>query len=153
MKYKFEIEIDAPYELVIRLMDDPSLLSNWQPECIDHMQVNGEPGHVGSQAQVTYNMNGRPFEMTKTVTVRDLPNEYTSKFEAPGMANQVTNRFAEIGDASTYWQCQSEFVFTNWLMKLAGMFLGSAFRDQSWRYMNLFKRFAEDEYQRELSQL
>lgn len=148
MKYKFELEVNAPYDLVVRLLDDASQISTWQPECTSQVQINGEPGHVGSQARLTYNMSGRPFEMVKTVIVRDLPNEYTSTFEGAGIVNQLTHRFADIGPDATYWQLQSEVRFTNWLMKVFGALASGAFRDQSWRYMNLFKRFAEEEHRR-----
>ena len=95
-----------------------------------------------------YNMNGRPLEIFETITAHHPPHEFSAKYETSGMVNRVTNRFAEVGPEATFWQYDSEFVFTNWIMKLIGLFMSNAFRDQSWRYMNLFKQFVEAEYAR-----
>ena len=148
MKYKFELEINAPYDLVMELRDDPRYLVQWQPELKECTRLSGEAGAVGSQTRLTYQLNGRPVEITETVTVRNPPHEFAADYATTGVVNHVTNRYAETGPDSTYWQYDSEVEFTNFLMRLVGMFMGNAFRDQSWRYMNLFKQFAEQEYTR-----
>lgn len=146
MKYKFELEINAPYTWVMELREDPENLPKWQPELTGYAPISGDRKTVGSQSRLSYNMNGRPLEIIESITARNPPHEFSAKYVTTGMVNQVTNRFAEIGPESTFWQYESEVVFTNWVMKLIGMFMANAFRDQSWRYMNLFKQFVEAEY-------
>ena len=153
MKYAFEIEIDVPYRVMIQLLEDPANLPSWQPELTSHTLLAGTQGQVGAQSKLTYSMNGRPMEITELVTVRDLPNERSSRYDAPGMIMHVTSRFADIGPESTFWRHESEIEFTNFLTRLVAFFMPDVFRNQSWRYMNLFKRFAEQTYEGERSSL
>ena len=146
MKYKFELEINAPYTLVMELREDPENLSKWQPELTGYTAISGDRKTVGSQSRLSYNMNGRPLEIVESITASNPPHEFSAKYTTSGMVNHVTNRFAAVGPEATFWQYESEFVFTNWIMKLVGLFMSNAFRNQSWRYMNLFKQFVEDEY-------
>lgn len=151
MEYSFEIEIDVPCAFMIDLLDDPRNLASWQPELSGHLLLSGEQGQVGAQSKLTYNMNGRPIEIFECITVRDLPNEKSAHYTAKGMTMQVTNRFADIGPESTFWRYECDITFTSWLMKLVVYFMPGVFRNQSWRYMTLFKQFAEKTYRAQAS--
>lgn len=146
MEYSYEIEIDVPYSVMIELLEDPQNLSSWQPELSGHLLISGEPRQVGAQSKLTYNMNGRPLEIIELITVRDLPNERSARYETRGLVMRVTNRFAEIGPETTFWRHETNIDFTNLLTRIIGFLMPQIFRNQSWRYMNLFKRFAEQTY-------
>jgi hypothetical protein len=146
MEYSYEIEVDVPYSVMIELLEDPQNRSRWQPELSGHLLMSGEPGQVGAQTKLTYNMNGRPLEIIELITTRDLPNEKSARYETRGLIMHVTHRFAEIGPGTTFWRQETEIDFTNFLTKLIGYFMPQLFRDQTWKSMNLFKRFAEQTY-------
>ena len=150
MEYSFEIEINVPYSFMIELLDDPVNQSSWQPELVGHLLVSGEQGQVGARSKLTYSMNGRNMEIMEQITVRDLPNEKSARYEMTGLTMNVTNRFADIGPESTFWRYECEITFTSFVTKLIGYFMPHVFRNQSWRYMTLFKSFAEQKYRLEL---
>jgi hypothetical protein len=57
--------------------------------------------------------------------------------------NEVKNRFEETASGTTIWYTQNEFRFEGF-MKLMAMLMPGAFKRQSFKYMKLFKSFAEE---------
>ena len=85
MHYKTEIVIDLPRARVIELFDSIDNLKHWQPglQAIDH--ISGTPGEVGAKSQLHFLMGKRRVEMVETITVKNLPDEFTGTYEAKGV--------------------------------------------------------------------
>lgn len=141
MRYACETTIDLPRDTVIALFDDPANLARWQPELESFTHVSGEPGRPGAKSRLVYRMGRRVVEMTETVTVRDLPDEFSGTYEAPGVFNTVRNRFEEV-DGRTRWTAESEFRFAG-MMRYFAWLMPGLFRRQTEKFMRQFKEFAE----------
>ena len=144
MKYSTEIEIDLPVERVIELFDNSDNLSKWQPELISFEHLSGEPGQVGAKSKLKYQMGKREIEMIETITVRNLPEEFSGTYEAKGIFNVVKNKFVQLAENKTKYISDQEFQFSG-MMKLMGALMPGAFKKQSQKYLKQFKEFAEHE--------
>ena len=142
MKYSNEVVIQLPRARVIELFDSEKNLFQWQPELISFEHLSGEKGQPGAKSLLKYQMGKREVEMTETITVRNLPEEFSGTYEAKGVWNEVVNRFETLDDSSTRWVSESNFKFSGF-MKVIALFMPGAFKKQSQKYMDQFKSFAE----------
>jgi hypothetical protein len=142
MKYSNEVIINLPIKKVIELFDSEENLFKWQPELLSFEHLSGEKGEVGAKSKMNYKMGKREIEMIETITVKNLPKEFTATYEAKGVWNKMKNYFEEIDDHSTRWRSDSHFEFSGF-MKLIGLFMPDSFKKQSQKSLEQFKAFAE----------
>lgn len=81
--------------------------------------------------------------MIETITVRNLPDEFSGIYEAQGVNNIVKNKFVKISEDKTKYITENEFQFKG-LMKIIGFLMPNTFKKQSMKYLNDFKKFAEN---------
>jgi hypothetical protein len=141
MKYTSEVEINLPREKVIELFDNPDNMPKWQQGLVSFETIKGEQGEEGAQAKLKYKMGKREIEMIETITRRNFPDEFNGTYEAKGVFNVMENIFIDNGKTTT-WKTISEFRFKGF-MKLMALFMPGAFKKQTLKTMNDFKRFAE----------
>jgi len=142
MKYEVEVDINLPREKVIELFDNPDNLKYWQPGLISFDHLSGEPGQVGAKSLLKYKMGMREVEMIETITINNLPDEFSGTYEAKGVWNEVRNYFIAIDDSHTKWKSENEFK-CNGMLKLMAFFMPGMFKKESCKYLNNFKEFAE----------
>ncbi len=144
MKYIQEIEIDKPIDQVIALFDNPDNMSKWMDELLSFESIRGTLGQSDAKSKLKFKMGKREIGMIETVTVRNLPDEYSGTYEAKGVFNIVKNKFVKISDNKTKYIVESEFQFTGY-MKFVAFFMPNIFKKQSMKYLVGFKEFAENE--------
>ena len=144
MKYTVETEINLPIARVVELFDDPENLKHWQPGLISFEPISGTPGQPGAKSKLKYKMGKRDIEMVETITVRNLPDEFSGTYEAKGVFNIVKNYFRPVSESKTKYINENEFQFKGF-MKLIGFLMPGAFRKESEKYLLQFKEFAEKE--------
>ena len=142
MKYILEIKIDLPRDEVIELFDNPDNLKHWQPGFVSFEHYEGTPGTAGAKSKIKYDVNGREFELIETITVKNLPDEFSGTFDHKSMHNEVRNYFSEIGPDKTKWVSENIFEPKGFIKILAWLNPGS-FKKQSMKYLTGFKKFAE----------
>ncbi len=142
MQYQCEIEIELPRDRVIELFDDPDNLKEWQPDLILFEHMSGEAGTVGAKSRILYQMGKREIEMIETITVRNLPDEFSGTYDAKGVWNEVKNYFYVTERNTTLWTSDITFKFSGF-MKIIAFLFPSAFKKQSIKFMEQFKAFAE----------
>ena len=139
MHYTLEIEIDQPREKVAELFGNPEHLGCWQPGFVRMDPIEGEP----EKTRLLYLNRGREVEMIETVTVDQLPDEFTAIYEAPGMQIEVSNRFEEVDSIRTRWISENDAQVSGFMMRLVTLVMPGCFRKESLTYMQNFKAFAE----------
>ncbi|MBK9155506.1 MAG: SRPBCC family protein [Chloracidobacterium sp.] len=142
MKYSQSVTIDKPLEEVIALFDNVDNMYEWMEGLESFEHLEGTPGEVGAKSRLKFDMNGRKIEMIETITVKNLPDEFTGTYDADGVHNIVRNHFEPLGDAKTLYRSDNEFQFKGF-MKIIAFFMPGAFKKQSMKYLEAFKRFAE----------
>jgi len=144
MRYACEIVVEVPRERFIELFDNPDNLRHWQPELVSFAPISGTPGQPGAQSRLIYRMGSRTVEMVETVTVRDLPDEFSGTYDAKGVHNVVSNHFTVAGPngQATRWSMTTEFQCKGF-MRLMTWLMPGAFKRQTMKFLTNFKNFAE----------
>lgn len=144
MKYTCEIEINQPIEKVIDLFDNPDHLKEWM-EGLEHFEhLSGEAGQPGAKSRLKFRMGKRKMEMIETITVRNLPEEFSGNYEMDGVTNNIKNSFKVISETKTLYTTENEFIIhKNFAMKLIALLMPGLFKKQSMKYLESFKKFAE----------
>ena len=91
MKYTVEIEINKPVDRVIELFDNPDNMDKWMEGLQSFEPISGVPGQPGATSKLKFKMGKREIEMIETVTVRNLPDEFSGNYEGKGFFNTVRN--------------------------------------------------------------
>lgn len=144
MTYSNEIEINLPRERVIALFDNPDNLKKWMPGLVSFEPVSGTPGQPGAVSKLKFQMGKRMMEMTETITVRNLPEEFSGTYEMKNVHNEVKNKFIETAPDRTKYITESTFNFSG-IMKVFGFLMKGTFIKTSQGYLERFKKFAEEE--------
>lgn len=142
MKYTTEIEINKPIDEVIVLFDNVDNMDKWMEGLQSFEPISGVPGEVGAKSRLVFKMGKREIEMIETITVRNLPDEFSGTYEAKGVFNIVKNKFVKVSDNTTKYIGEQEFQFKGF-MKIIAFLMPGAFKKQSMKYMVDFKNFAE----------
>jgi len=143
MKYKVVLNIDQTVEEVTALFENPEHLKKWQPELVTRTHLEGEPGHPGSKSRLKYKIGQRDMEMIETITVYDLPTEYSATYQTDGVWNLQRNIFEKLGEKKTKWTTISEFKCSGF-MRFICWLMPRSFRRQTFKNMRRFKAFAEN---------
>lgn len=143
MKYSSEVIIHLPVARVVELFDNPDNLKHWQPGLVSFEHLSGTSGQVGAKSRLRYKMGKRDLEMIETITVRDLPREFSGTYEVQGVFNIVSNHFEALPDGSTRYISIQEFQFKGLMMKVIGFLMPGMFKKQTQKYLDDFKAFAE----------
>ncbi|WP_411767982.1 SRPBCC family protein [Winogradskyella sp. A3E31] len=144
MQYTTEILIDKPRKEVIEKMDSVENMKHWQAGLVSTEHLSGTPGEFGAKMKLTYDFGKRKMELVETITKRNFPEEFHATYNAKGMHNIQQNYFEEVSDQQTKWVSKSEFLPTNFFMRIMLMVMPSAFKKQSLKYMTDFKNFVEN---------
>ena len=142
MKYTSEIEINRPVDKVIELFDNPDNMSKWMEGLQSFEHISGTAGQPGAKSRLKFKMGKREIEMIETITVRNLPDEFSGTYEAKGVFNIVKNKFTSLPGNRTKYVTEQEFQFKGF-MKIIGFLMPGVFKKQSMKYLIAFKNFAE----------
>lgn len=143
MQYTLELEIDLPLSIVTGLFDNPENLKLWMEGLVGFEHLSGTPGESGAKSKLTFKMGNRNIEMIETITVRNLPEEFTGTYEANCVYNVVRNKFEALPGNRTRYIVENFFEVKGF-MKAVAFFMPGAFKKQSLKYMEDFKYFAEN---------
>ncbi|MBK8549610.1 MAG: SRPBCC family protein [Ignavibacteria bacterium] len=143
MKFTCEVEINKPIKTVVEIFDNPDNMDKWMEGLISFEPLSGTPGQPGAKSKLKFKMGKREVEMIETITVRNLPDEFTGTYEANGVYNISKNKFIPIEPDKTKYINEQEFEFKGF-MKLIGLLMPGAFKKQSMKYLIDFKNFVEN---------
>lgn len=143
MKYSNEIVINLPRKKVIELFDNPDNLQHWQEGLQKFEHQSGEPGKPGAKSVLKYKHGKRNMELLETITVRNLPDEFSGTYEMKGAKTKVENFFYDEDADKTKWVSDTEFTGTG-IVKIMLWLMPGSFKKQSYKFMQNFKRFAEE---------
>jgi hypothetical protein len=117
-------------------------MKKWMEGLQSFEHISGTPGQVGAKSRLKFKMGKREMEMIETITVKDLPREFSGTYEMNGVFNSVKNKFVALSDNPTKHISEQEFQFKGF-MKLFGLLMPGMFKKQSMKYLRDFKNFAE----------
>lgn len=142
MKYTTQIDINKPVGEVVALFDNADNLPKWMKGLQSFEHLSGTPGQPGAKSKLVFQMGKRRMEMIETITVHNLPEEFSGIYEVNGVVNTVKNKFVSIPRNKTRYIAEHEFKFAGF-MKIIGWLAPGMFKKQSMKYLEDFKNFAE----------
>ena len=143
MKFTVEIKINLARNKIIELFDSTENLKKWQPGLLSFEHQSGTPGEVGAKSRLQYKMGKREIEMVETITVKNLPDEFSGIYEAKGVWNEVKNYFYEVNKNTTKWVSENEFRCSGFI-KIIAFFMPGSFKKETMKYLEYFKEFSEN---------
>ena len=144
MKYRTEIIINKPFEVVIKKMNSVENMKHWQEGLVSAEHISGTPGEFGAKMKLNYDFGKRKMELIETITKQSFPNEFHATYSTKGVRNIQQNHFESTSDDYTKWVCENEFQPTTFVMNAMLFLMPRAFKKQTKKYMTNFKNFAEN---------
>ena len=144
MKYSCSIEINLPIAITVALWENQDNFKDWQDGFESIELVSGTHSTIGAKSKIVLNDNRR-IELLETIISNNLPMEKIALYEHVHMTNTQTTRFAAINENKTRYTSEVEYLKFNGLMiKVMSKLFPSKFKDQSLKWMQQFKAFAEN---------
>jgi len=143
MKYTCSVEINLPINKTVELWENEKNFKEWQDGFESIELLSGTPNTNGAKSKIILN-GKRRIELIETIVNSDLPNEKTAVYEHIHMTNTQTTRFEKTSEHKTRYISEVEYTkFNGFMIKLMAKFFPSEFKEQSQKWMNQFKEFAE----------
>ena len=144
VKFTASIKIKQPLEKTIALWQNPENYKHWQEGFISKELLSGTAGEVGAVSLIKLDFNKDIMELTETIQVSDLPNEFKVLIEHKHMSNTMNSKFTSINDSTTLWTAEIDyFKVTFWPAKIMMRLFPNMFRKQGQKWSDNFKKFAE----------
>jgi hypothetical protein len=144
VKFTASIEIKQPLEKTIALWQNPENYKHWQEGFISKELLSGTAGEVGAVSLIKLDFNKDIMELTETIQVSDLPNEFKVLIEHKHMSNTMNSKFISINDSTTLWTAEIDyFKVTFWPAKIMMRLFPNMFRKQGQKWSDNFKKFVE----------
>lgn len=143
MKFTVKIKINLARNKIIELFDSTENLKKWQPGLLSFEHQSGTPGEVGAKSRLQYKTGKREIEMVETITVKNLPDEFSGIYEAKGVRNEVKNYFYKVDKNTNKWVSENEFRCSGFI-KIIAFFMPGSFKKETMKYLEYFKEFSEN---------
>ena len=144
MEYTCTVEIDLAIEKVASLWADENHFEKWQDGFQSTVHLEGQPGSVGAKSRIVYQQGKRKIELIETIISNNLPQEKKALYEHVHMTNTQTTKFERISEDKTrYISVVNYTKFSGFMPKLMAKLFPGMFKNQSQKWMDQFKVFAE----------
>lgn len=145
IKYTLEILVNLPLQETVKKMDSLENLKKWQEGLVEAKVISGTFGEKGTKTRLKYDFGKRKMTLTETILETEMPHKLVASYTTKGVHNIQYNYFTATEDGKTIWKSQSEFKFEGVGMKIIGFLAPKMFEKQSLKYMQEFKKFAEEQ--------
>jgi uncharacterized membrane protein len=143
MKYTCTIEINLPIDKTVALWENEAYFKEWQDGFESIELLSGSKNTEGAKSKIIL-QDKRRIELIETIISYDLPNEKVALYKHIHMTNTQTSRFVAINDSTTQYISVFEYtIFSGFFIKLIAKLFPSKFKEQSQKWMNQFKAFAD----------
>lgn len=142
MKFKAEVEIEKPLDLLVELIQDPDCTLQWLEGLISVKHVSGEFRQPGAISDVVFESAAGRMQIKETVLRNELPEYYMIRYDGQGYVSFSNYSFEVLDENRTKFKMTQE-VELKGALKLAGGLVRGKVRRQLKRSAESFKQFAE----------
>ena len=133
-----------PLEKTIALWQNPENYKHWQEGFISKELLSGTAGEVGTVSLIKLDFNKDIMDLTETIQVSDLPNEFKVLIEHKHMSNTMNSKFTAINENTTLWTAEIDYFKVNfWPAKIIMRLFPNMFLKQGKKWSDNFKKFAK----------
>jgi hypothetical protein len=144
MKFKTEVTINRPLEIVVKYFSDPQYLEFYQDGFLRKDLISGESGQEKAVSKMYYQQGKREMELEETILNQNLPDHFKGYYHHKHMDNTMEARFKAIDKNTTHYESEIHYTaFRGFMPKLLSIIGKSMFRKQVRKWMYNFKIFVE----------
>ena len=145
MKLNRSIDIHQIIETVTALFADPNNLIKYQDGFIKKELISGSEGENGAISMMYYDQGKNKIELKETVIENNLPHSFEGFYEHEHMDNKMLCTFEALNKEVTQYRIDIDYVRMSFMPKLMSFIFPGMFSKQVMKWMENFKRFAEDQ--------
>lgn len=142
MKFMQSVDINKPLSEVIEFFSNRSNRRYWMGGFVSSVLLSGDEGQPGAKSKMEFMVGNKKIEITETILINKLPEEFTCTYESQGVFNTVKCMFAEISETTTDFCTVQEFQLKG-LLKIIAFFMPGTLKKQSIKYLIEFKVYCE----------
>ncbi|NNF01803.1 MAG: SRPBCC family protein, partial [Bacteroidia bacterium] len=143
MKYSLSNTINAPFDKVIAKFSEPEGAFHWMEGLQKIDRISGKPHEVGAKTDFYFLFKNKEMKISETILEQDLPKSIKFAFVSSMGYNEVEMQFEKLSDDSVK-QTNNSYFELKGFMKLMGPIMKGMFKKQSLKYMEAFKKYAEE---------
>jgi len=144
MRYTCQVELELPRSRVLELMTDPARAAEWMPGLESYTAVQGQAGRPGSVSELRF--SGVPGQGLLVEKVERSDEHHHDVVHLVGpVRNETRNTFTDLPGGGTSWVAEHVFHLPPGMAQGLGPIGEQAFRENTQRSMETFKRWAEQQ--------
>ena len=144
MKFSCSIIINQPIDKVAALFADPAKLKEYQKDFIRKELISGNPGQEGAVSKMYYKQGKGTMELTETILLNNLPDEFLGSYRHKHMDNTMKSTFTALSDHQTRFDTEIEYTaFRGFFAKMLAFLFPGMFKKQVQTWLSNFKTYAE----------
>ena len=145
MKFNCSIIVNQPLDKVVQLFENPKYLKEYQDGFIRKELVSGSPGQEGAISKMYYKQGKRDMEITETILLNNLPDEFIGSYHHKHMDNTMKCTFTSLSENQTRYDSEIEYTgLRGFFPKMLGFLFPGMFKKQVQKWLDNFKVFAEE---------
>lgn len=143
MKYSCSVDINLPIDRTVELWENENNFKEWQDGFESIERLSGMYNTEGAKSKIVFG-GKRRIELIETIIKSNLPKEKVGLYEHIHMTNTQATRFESIDENTTRYISEVEYTqFNGFMIKMMAKLFPSKFKEQSQKWMDQFKEFAE----------
>ena len=151
MELRNQIEIKAPRDFVASYLRKKEYFDQWQDDFQSAILLSGDKDQVGAQTRMLYKFGKSDMELIETIRDNNLPHSFEALYEHKHMDNTMLSSFEDLGNSTTLYSTQVNYIELKGLMiKIMAKLFSGKFKKGPEKWMQQFKIFVESEYQKSI---
>jgi hypothetical protein len=144
MKFTCSVTINASKEKVAAYFTNPDYLKEYQDGFLRKELIFGTPGKVNSISKMYYKQGKGEMELTETVKVNNLPDEFMAQYHHKFTDNTMKSTFTTVNEDETRYDAEIHYTdFRGFMVKIMVFIAPGFFKKQVAKWLHNFKVFVE----------
>ena len=149
MKFGGYLDIKAPLQTVVDYFKNVDLLGEYQDGFVSKTTIEGNPWEEGTRSMMEYKHGKMEMILEETILENKLPASFKAFYYHKHMDNTMESKFTALDENTTRFEFDFEYTRINWIMpKLMAILFPGVYKKQAFKWMNQFKTFVENDYQK-----
>ena len=144
MQFTCSVTINAPRKKVTAYFANPEYLKEYQDGFLRKELISGEQGQVNSISKMYYKQGKREMELTETIQVNKLPDEFIAQYHHKFTDNTMRSTFTTLSENETRYDAEILYTaFRGFMVNVMVFIAPGFFKKQVAKWLQNFKIFVE----------
>jgi len=144
MKFTSTVTINIPKEKVAAYFANPDYLKEYQEGFLRKELISGDSGEENTISKLYYKQGKREMELTETIQVNKLPDEFMAQYHHKFTDNTMKSTFTALSETKTRYDAEIHYTaFRGFVIKTMVFIAPNFFKKQVAKWLKNFKVFVE----------